>query len=380
LVRFTRVLAILFFFSSDSAGTDRIWYLNARGTSNQYAIVRFAGKHASPPRPVVAPKARGEHVAWPSAVNHNGKVVLFASEFRDGGWWQIVRWESSDGIAFVRVGPVMTANASERYGIGPAQVYYDPTLEPSFGMFFLIRGMDGPGKQVAFASSADGLIWTRQAVVLTSSAAEEDSGLSVSYACLASDGRWALFYQAYPRQDSGVAMLARSDSPDRVFEQKKVLLRPSWSSAEIVSAHESTDFALVTDAASIEVGVPHVLVSASGWIGELVTVTEVFDERVWFDRRLVNSYPGGALVSILSAKVDISYAQELEAGWKGIATAYGPIPAQFSEYTVSVVSANGLEDGWSVAPHGVAFLPSFAEGYLSSENPSPLASSARCKD
>lgn len=365
--------ACLLACSSVSATT---WYLNATGPSAPYQI--WALDDDGTPKtvaPVIAPPAGALHVAWPSAIQVGATIRVYASAYIGG--WNVVRlWTSSDGITFTDQGTVFAADTSEPYGVGPAHVTYDPSLATPWSLFYLVRSASGPGPSIAVATSADGITWARQGVVLTASLPEEAGGLSMTYACRRANGDYVMVYHGYSADHSkGVALIAEASSPTQPFTGKTIVKTFDGFTTTITgSAGENTG--TVPSGVTVSLGIP--LLARAGGTKETIVAKRQDGTRVWFDRPLLNSYSAGELHSMARNKVDLSYIREMPDGtWTGIFTVYGPASGVLAEYTTEG-AASSLTSPWSYTGTGLRFTPWLPATASSMENPVPLVSHASC--
>ncbi len=357
------------------------WYLNAYGLARTYQIARFddAG-FPSPVDPVIRPSGAGfdaVHVAWPSAVRVGARALVFASGNDGERWGAVGLWTSSDGVKFRREGPVFSASGSEPHGIGPAHVSYDPTLGEPFGMYFLIRGPDGPGPAIGYATSIDGRSWTRRGTALVARGIEEAAGLSVSYACRLSTGRWVLFYQGNRTLKEAAALVATAEQPGGPFVRRTVLMRGDGVEVRVISGSRGTNFVVVDNAARLVRGQVYFIHSGDVTSSELVQIAAIKGNHVFLTWPLLLDHTAHSMLSLTRAKVDPSYAKKTRDAWEGIFTGYEPAPGVHAEYTFRV-RGRDLRSTWKILPDGVRFKPWAPELWYSAENPVPLARSASC--
>ncbi|MDE2105795.1 MAG: hypothetical protein KGL39_51700 [Patescibacteria group bacterium] len=360
------------------------WFLNGKIGSSPYVINQYDPDglpHSD--APVAMPPSGSTNVAWPSALIPFGgsKIFLYASTY--GALWNAVHlWTATsvDG-PFIDQGSVFSADpVLEPYGIGPAQVTYEPTsiLQP-FIMYYLVRGASGPGQTIAVATSVDGVHWTRGGPVLSTSLPQEAGGLSASYACKTASGDYALFYHGYSSDlSAGYGLVATSNSATGPFSNKAVILAPQ-SFLTTLTSYAGSVTARVPSGVSVPIGIP-LLAGYSTSGQEPVVAVRQSGTLVWFSRPFLYPHSSDQTISMLSAKVDPSYAQEQADGtWKGTATAYGPAPGVAAEYTTGVAGSS-LSGPWTFAANGIAFTPFTSYGLNSTENPTPLVSDNKCSN
>lgn len=363
-----------------AASTSR-WFLNGKFNASPYVINGFDGDgrpHSD--SPVVMPPAGTSSVAWPSAIIQPGssQVLLYASTF-DTKWSAVHLFTATDaGGPFTDAGAVFTNDATtEPYGIGPAQVIYEPGAPTPFMMYYIVRGAGGPGQGISLATSVDGMRWSRAGVVLAASLPQESGGLSVSYVCKTLGGLYALFYQGYNSDlSAGYALVATATSPGGPFGMKNVILSPAPSST-ILTSYSGTIQGRVAAGATVPLGVP-MLVAPGAPDQEPTVAIKQSGPLVWFDHPFLYPHSAAQIVSMTSAKVDPSYAREQPDGsWKGVATVYGPAPGVSAEYTTGV-SGPSLSSTWQIDGTGITFSPFGSYGLTSTENPTPLVADDSC--
>lgn len=364
--------------TSGRAQDEREWYLNAAGTNGRYQI--FAFNDDGSPRfvqPVIASMATLTNLAWPSALNVGGERWLYVSGFDGTGWRAIYRWTSSDGASFLARGVAFSASALEPFGVGPAQVTYEPSAAEPFTMYYLVRGPAGPGATIAAATSHDGLTWTRRGVVVSASLPQEAGGLTVSYACRMQNGDHALFYSGYSGDHSrAAAIVATGPSALGPFGAKTVIMEGDEFNVPF-SANPAENTGLV-GGALVRTGIPHLV--ADGQYSEVVTPIRQDGPRVWLDRPLFFRHTAARLVSMAALKVEPSYAQQQPDGsWRAIMTTYGPVSGVLAEYTAEA-SAPTLTGPWTFDGTGLRFSPWLNATVYSTENPTPLVADASCSN
>lgn len=370
------LVAVALLSSAGRAAGPREWYLNASGTNGRYQI--FAFNDDGSPRfvqPVIASMSTLTNLAWPSALSVGGERWLYVSGFDGVGWRAIYRWTSSDGASFLARGPAFTASTLEPFGVGPAQVTYEPDAAEPFTMYYLVRGPAGPGATIAAATSHDGLTWTRRGVVVSAMLPQEAGGVTVSYVCRMQDGDYALFYSGYSADFSrAAALVATGPTALGPFGDKAVMMEGDEFNAPF-SANPAETTGLV-GGALVRPGIPHLI--ADGPYSEVVVPVRQDGSRVWLDRPLFFRHTAARLISMAALKVEPSYAQQQPDGsWRAIMTMYGPTPGVFAEYTAEA-SAPTLAGPWTLDGTGIRFSPWLNATLYSTENPTPLVADASC--
>lgn len=352
---------------------NSIFYLNAKGASNRYQILRFtADGLAVPPKPVIGPHNDGHaaHVAWPSALQMpNGKIRLYATRHDDSHWNDVCLWESVNGVDFEFIRPVLGATVDRGRAVARSRVYFVSGSPRPFKMVY--ADAEHPvAKQINIATSPDGLEWKRDGIVCTASECWDAAGLSPIFVTQARHGMWVLFYQAFETLRKGHAVMAVGSSPDGPFEQKTVILSPIESSATVSNVRRSSDWATIQG--EVRLREPYVLRSEDPPAVEPVVPIARHGDVLYFDRPLCSDFGAEAeLRHIGFRKANPSFVWEAPQGWSGYWTGHGQFDSVLSEYTFAA-SAPRLEGPWTVQPKGIIFSPWSSEGFRSTENPVPI--------
>jgi len=362
------------------------WFLNSRGQDSAYGISEFfdSGLPVRLPRVVTvrdAPKGT-RHVAWPTAIRHDGGTYLFASLRRGRRWDGVGLWTRRGDGDFQFQDVVLTANEDEPNGVGPAHVAYDPAAPAPFLMYYLVRGRRGPGFRVALATSRDGRRWTRRGSVMQADAESERAGFAPSYLCRDRAGRYLLFYMAYPDEDlsKGVAMLARSDDPAGPFAIKQVIYRNDDLRVAITGGGaRGTAVLRVESTTGLQVGHPYVIAKANSPTPEIVVIRQIRDRLVFLAYPLVHDQGQSTVFSPYANKVDPSFVWRDGDTWRGVFTVFGHAPGVGSEYTF-VMRAPAVVGPWvpEKQPYYPYFLNALPNHRLSTENPIPLRDDLGC--
>ncbi len=338
---------------------------NAYGNEGKYRIFEFT-REGNPSRPITAEDV--PDAAWPSAVRIGNGVHVFASVLRNGQWWAVRRWTSTGGADYVDEGPVLDADASEPYGIGPATVTYDGSI---FRLYYLIREAGGTGQRIGLATSADGFAFSRRGVVYRAGP-DAQGGLSVSYAC-SDDGKHYLFVHAYGSDlSTALSLFASSSSADGPFETRGPTIGNS-DAFGIITGRAGDSYAQFTG-----VLVPgRAIVVQDGAAARPYIPREVAGSTVYLDRPLETSPSGAPFADILRNKADLNFAvKNVDGSWTGSVTGYGQFPGVLSEFTAPLI-ASGVAGPWRTK-YGYFLSPDFASGLQSAENPEPIRGDASC--
>lgn len=335
---------------------------NAFGVEGQYQIFEFTAD-GHPIRPVSGGKA----VAWPSAVRIGNTVRVYGAELVSGRWQNIRLFSSVSGDSYKDNGVVFSANASEPHGIGPATLSFDGAV---YRLYYLIRGVGGPGSQIGLATSGDGKVFARQGVVY-SAGFEAAGGLSVSYACTDDNVNYLLVHGYSAGHLTAKSMLASSESADGPFEYVSDTMTPTGANGTIsgVSGNAFAQFS-----GSMTVGLP-VVVNDDG--AKPYLPTAVHNNTVYLDRPLEKTHTVAPWADFVSNKIDMSFIRKNSDGsWSGAVTGYGSFNGILSEYTAPA-KANAVIGPWAIGD-GYYLNPYFNSGKLSTENPEPIRTGSSC--
>lgn len=368
------IAALLIVGIPGAARAETQWFLNGNGTDNTYRIWQFADDGLPLTTPVVLPPPGYRHVAWPSAVRIGDARHVYASVYDGKKWGEIHLWQD-DGKGFDHRGARFVADpVAEPHGVGPAQLVYEPAEPEPYALYYLVRGAAGPGQAIALATSKDGATWTRRGNVITATLPEEASGLTMSYACRASDGDFVLAYSGYFEGAAKAAALAVKGPREGPFTDKTVIARPDGFQATVTTG-PAENFGLFPDRVSVPIGMPLLIVD--GDYNETVVPIKQVGRTVFFDRPTFFAHPSASVFSMAASKIDPSFIEETPDGWRGIFTVYGPAPGSFAEYTTEF-SAPSPTGQWTPDGAGLRFTPWQNETLRSTENPTPLVRDASC--
>lgn len=368
-----------------SAIAEPIWYLNTNGIAKKYTISRFVGGNPDPVSPVIWPSGSGfdsTHIAWPTAVDINGGVWVYATGYDGGKWGAVGLWKSLDGKNFTRHGPVLTAGVGEPYGIGMSHILYDPedTSAP-FKMWFSIRSARGPATAIGYATSADGESFTRRGTAMPASESTESTGITVDNVCQMANGDWALFYTAFPNINQASARIATASSPAGPFSGKQTIFDPDGTVVSILTgALRRSTVLSVASPSEVNVGQSFVIIDGPQEEVEVVTVEWIEGDIIRLTAPLSYNQSGRTMASLQRNKISPSWAAENPDGtWRGIFTSFGHSPSIMSEYTFPV-KADSLNGPWVLDLDAVspAHEPWAPQMWYSTENPSLLRGGVSC--
>lgn len=355
---------------------EEIWFLNHYGTAGQYKVSRF-NKDGTIHLPAFAcanPFGSIAHFFQPSAIRVDGVTKLFVVGETTSGNFGIHLFTSTDNIAFSYYGQVFTPNGSEPNGITQANVFYDENQPDPFLMYYVVRGMNGPGS-IAVASSPDGVTWTRHGTVLSPSGSDETYGISLGWVCKDPDnGDMVLWYNGFSTSDymATTGKIARSSNPLGPFGNKTTIVSPDGLTFTLASGSSGNAYGIMASGQTSPVGVPMVIEGPSQAYQEVVTVIRQEGDYVHFERPLRFTHSNRPFHSSIRNKILPTFAKENPDGsWYGIFTSFGAAPGLTTEYTIEY-SAPEIDGPWSPLGTGLKFKPWFGQGLYSTENPTPL--------
>lgn len=360
------VAAILLFVPTSSIAQEYVF--NAFGHSGKYNVFTAdADGWVNSFTPVPTPSG-SLHVAWPSAVARNGVTALFASLYATK-WGSIGRWTRT-GTTWSYHGPVLSSDANEPHGIGPAWVGYDQAAS-QWLMYYTVR--NPAAGAVHRATSPDGISWVRHGTILAP-VSSAPGGYSMSYACRDDDGHYYLVVHGYNDDlSTGKAMIAKAASNAGPFSPPTVVL--SGDNFASTTWGRSGNALLAFPAGVVApTGIPLVIAS-----DEVVVVQKQVGNTAYLKWPLRADYTWATIVSAGARKVDLSYIRRSGSGWTGIITMYGATGAVTNEFT-SGVRASSPMGPWALARDGLSINPFFAEGRRSAENPQTISADMSCRN
>lgn len=337
----------------------------------RYTVMQYVGGQAVPPVPIIGPhnNAGAVHVAWPSAFKlPSGTRVVYASRYTTS-WSDVGRWSSTDGVAYSWAGISFAANATEPHGIGPGQVYYDPSRPRPWLMAYARRTAAGSADRIDLADSADGVTWARVGPLLKIDKEYEAAGLVPSNITRANDGTWVLFYHAYRTLDQAVAAFATAPTSVGPFSNKTLIMEPSGVVHAISGGVRLSSTATVTG--NVKIKEPYVLRRIGGGGLQIAWPIKQIGQTVYFDDPFLADYSTNSEIAhIARNKVDPSLTvQAADGSWSGIWTGYGMFSGMTIEYTFRV-QAPQLAGPWTISKADVPFNPWNRASLMSAENPS----------
>lgn len=375
----TAALALLG-FATAPARADYV--LNGQGANGYYQVYRVTDDGAlTNPTVIVSPSGSGfdaTNIYWPSAVNVGGAIYVYATGQDASGNQSIGLWTSANGINFTRVGQVLAPIVGETQ-IGAAHVIYDPSDSAApFKMWFGTNtNAYGRPSEIKYATSANGVNWTRQATVLTASQSYETQGFQLDYVCRDS-GAWRMFYSATSDPaNSFQAVEANSPTPGGAFIKRGVVFAPGGSTHTVLSTVvPGNRYLRLNSTAGLQAGGVYVL--SNGLVSERVVIERVIDgDEASIEDAMVSSGSGFQLRSTDYRKVGISVfyrdaglGRFLATGWGAFAT------SPLHEYVIEGSESGGTFVRDYSAPN--RFRPPGPGSLYSFENPSPITTGPDC--
>jgi hypothetical protein len=355
--------------------------LNGRGASGPYRVFRVDGEGAfTNPTSIISPAGGFDaaSVYWPSAVRVGDDVLVYATAQDGSGNLTLGLWVSEDGGAFARVGQVLTPIAGEGQ-IGSAHVIFDPADEAApFKMWFGTNY--GPRATVIkYATSEDGLAWTRQASVIEASEGYESEGFQLDTVCYdATAETWRMFYAASDDAANVFrAIEATADAPDGPWTKRGVVFAPGGSAHAVLSTvTPGSRYLLLDGAEGLAPGGVYVL--SNGTASERVVIETVLDDDEASIRdAMVSSGTGFGLRSAHYRKAGVStYWRDAQGQGRALLTGWGAFTSGLQEY---VFEGGETEEGFAVDLAAPArWKPTGPGSLYSFENPSPITSGPEC--
>lgn len=354
--------------------------LNGQGANGFYQIYRVTKDGGfTAPTLVVSPSGSGfdsSNVYWPSAVQVGGTTYLYASGSDASGNLSLGLWISNGG-AFQRVGQVLTAEGDEGR-IGSTHVVYDPFDHVAPFKMWFGTNYGQRATAIKYATSQDGVNWTRRSVVLQASEAYETGGFQLDYVCrdLAT---WRLFYSATSDPANRfVAVEAISAGPGLLFMKRGVVFEPGGTKHLVLSTvRPGSRYAMVDSTFGMIPGGVYVL--TNGVVSERVVVETVMNgSEVSLEDAMVSAGENFELRSAHYRKTGISafYRDDYGAG-RVLFTGWGAAPLNaLHEYVFEGKEVGGQFVIDPTAPN--RFKPTGPGSLYSFENPSPIKSNPDC--
>lgn len=355
--------------------------LNGQGANGVYQVYRVDddGGYTNPTL-ILSPGSAGlgaAQVYWPSAVNVDGELNVYATALDNAGAMTLGLWRSTNGITFAPVAHVLTPQTGEGR-IGSAHVIYDPA--DSAAPFKAWFGTDtlalGRPSVIKYATSTNGVNWTRVATVLTASESYEAAGFQLGYVCR--DGAtWRLFYEATDDAANVFrAAEATAASPAGPFTKRGVVFAPGGSAHVVLSTvMPGSRYLRLDSTAGLQAGAVYVL--SNGQVSERVVIERVINGHDASIRdAMVSSGVGFELRTAHYRKVAVSTFYRDEGVGRVLFTGWGAFPVGLSEYVFEGQEIDGAFVRDLAAPP--RWKPTGPGSLYSFENPSPITSGPAC--
>ena len=372
------------------AFSEQVFYLNQYGKKRFYSISAFNTAGLPIDELVASPHDIGaRHLAWPSAIRVNGKVLLYSSIYREG-WHEVGLWTSDNNVKFIFERTVFSSEdvpEADEHGIGPVHVGYFPDKSFPFVMYYLIRGKSGPGQKIGVAKSKNGIEWKIEGDAFYIEEDFEAYGVSASYVCGIQD-TYYLFYLAFDTPDYSTASSGLAISKGSVFgpfKKHSEIFRYGGYRGSIISGEAFKSSIVVDDATKgLKIQNPYVISDDKGNKIQVVVPIRKNGNIIFLDRPLLYNSAKFRIASLFSNKVDPSFVYEKDGVWYGLFTAFGSFDGITTEYVAPMKSPS---------PHGPWLYDYASERQVpyfrgnnsllnlySLENPVVLASDSRCSN
>lgn len=373
------LFALLFLAAPAKAG----FVLNGQGPSGVYSLFRITPNGAmTNPTAIIGPSGSGfdaSHVYWPSAVLVGSTLRVYASAQDASGNISLGLWTSTNGINFTRVGQVLAPISGEGQ-IGGAHVLYDAadSVAP-YKMWFGTNYGTRP-VVIKYATSTDGVIWTRQGTVITASQPYETSGFQLDFVCYdAASSLWRMWYDA--TGDSGAtfqAIEATASSPGGPWTKVGPVLSPVGGSAYTVSSTVTpgSRYLRLNTTSGLNVGGVYVL--GNGTVSERVVIEAVLDgDEASIKDAMVSSGSNFTLRPVDMKKVAMSsFWRDSNGVGRAVFTGWGAGSGALMEYAFEGYQSGGAFVRDFAAP--ARFKPTGPGSLYSFENPSLIKSGPEC--
>ena len=360
------------------SATD-IFYVNTKGTGGHYSISRFVDGVSNPVQPVVSPDQDSTRdLAWPWAVRRAGTTHLYVSYYdRNQKRWGGVRlYRAPEGTTnFSDVGPVLRPTGDET-AITPSHTGYH---DDRWHMFYSAVLGGRLAAEIRYATSQDGLSWSKHGVVLSSGASYDAAGVAVDYVCQDSAGNWRLYYTALPSVHAASAAIGIAAKPDGPYSKQKIMTADGLYTTLKYSASVGIGFVTVNDPGKVRIGGTYIL--SDGTTQASVQPVRVIGKEgsiVYLDDSLQREYSAGArLDSTARHKISPSYVREGPDGhWSGVWTGFITDLRLAMEYTFNVTDDGMWRQDYS--KRGLPLEPTHVQQLYSTENPEPVRTDMSC--
>lgn len=376
-------LAVLLFASLLVAPSfASVFYLNNKGPGVPYTISRFVDGYPSPMRPVISPSGYGfdkAHIAWPSGLLVGSEEWVFAAGHDGLKWGSVGLWKTSDGVNYVRVGAVITADAVEGEIRMPTTTYDPDDLSAPFKMWYgAVINPQGLATQMRYATSQDGITWVKHGAVFTAAAPFDGTGLAPDYVCRDDSGTWHVFYEGFTSLSNANAVEATSPNPSGPYTKSTIYPADGISTAVLNVPKPGSALLNVTSAASLKVNGVYLLSDGNSTRTQVVTIASINGNSVLLEEPIHIQLTGAStLYSVAKRKVAPSYVKQDGANWTGYFTGFGPLDGVLAEYLFRVKKVGGLWVADLSSPE-LPFPSLLPEHLYSTENAEPLKTGPGC--
>lgn len=377
------MLLVLAVFAAGAAHARTPYVLNAQGPEGVYSIYRVDYRRGrTDTAPILSPGAAGfdaAHIYWPSAVMSDGALSIYATVQDSENRRTLGLWRGRDAASLSPVALVMTPENGETH-IGAAHVVYDRTdhAAPYKMWFGVVTGTRQRPRSIVYATSSDGVAWTRRATVLTADQPYEARGFQLDYVCR-DRGAWRMFLTATDDPNNVFrAIEATARAPDGPFQKRGVVFEPGGvTRAVLESPAPESPRLLLEGTAGLEVGRVYVL--TDGAASKRVVVRRVVSDHVVLLHYPVAMAWSGPLTLVTPHYRKVTVSAFFRDGWgrgRALLTGWGALESGMMEYVFEGVEKNGSIVPVRQAPRRFRPLPLGA--HYSFENPSPVTRGPDC--
>lgn len=361
--------------------------LNAMGETPPYSIALLQSDGRTPAAPssrIIDPSGIGGEfdevgVYWPSGIVVGGTTMVYATGLDGSSVERLGLWTSTDRATWTRHGVVMSASGDEGE-IGMANVVHDPD-DPGapFKMWYSTKYVSGRSTEIRYATSTNGITWTRAGTCYVQQHADEAVAVLVDYVCFDQViGEWRMFLSGVESVSPTVvnAVEARCATPGGTFVRRGTVMAPEGVVRTVQSVPELGRRWIALDSLTgVEPGRMFVLGTADGTLGQrtIVTAVNAGQKTALLGDSIRISSTGLELRSVARARISPSFFYRDSAGvGRGLFTGFGAFENGLCEFIFPVVETEtGFDIDLQIDPPAKPFDTG---NFRSFENISPLRS------
>lgn len=194
-------------------GEYKMWYTGHDGSAYQICYANSTDGINWTRYGIVLPKGElgdydSVHAAFASVIYDSGQYKMWYSG-KDGSSWRILYATSPDGISWTKQGLAIDLGA---YGEPDDVLAYTPSVLKTTEYEMWYTGRDGYTERILYANSSDGLNWSKHGIVVDMDyKGAYDHQRAISPNVLYVDGQYEMYYSGF---DGEKYRILKSTSPD----------------------------------------------------------------------------------------------------------------------------------------------------------------------